>query len=151
MSGTRVEAAHFVYSIVGDSANTASRIEGLNKHVGTQLLATRSVTAGFGEDLLLRDIGRFRFVGKTDALPIVEILSHRDDASQAMIELCERFAEALDRFERAEWSDAAKRFKAILGRSPQDGPSGFYLDLCNRYLRGQAPAEDPGIVSMTAK
>ena len=142
---------HFVYSIVGDSANTASRIEGLNKHVGTQLLATRSVTAGFGEDLLLRDIGRFRFVGKTDALPIVEILSHRGDASQAMIELCERFAEALDRFERAEWSDAAKRFKAILGRSPQDGPSGFYLDLCNRYLRGQAPAEDPGIVSMTAK
>ncbi|MGH8597803.1 MAG: CHASE2 domain-containing protein, partial [Gammaproteobacteria bacterium] len=43
---------HFVYSIVGDCANTASRIEGLNKHVGTQLLATESVVAGL-ENLLV--------------------------------------------------------------------------------------------------
>jgi adenylate cyclase len=142
---------HFVYSIVGDSANTASRIEGLNKHVGTQILATRSVTAGFGDDLLLRDIGRFRFVGKTGALPIVEVLSRRDNATPAMIELCERFAEALDRFDRADWKDAAKHFEAILGTYPQDGPSGFYLDLCNRYLKGQAPADDPGVINMTAK
>jgi hypothetical protein len=30
-------------------------------------------------------------------------------------------------------------------------PSGFYLDLCERYLLGQAPPEDPGVVNMTAK
>jgi adenylate cyclase len=142
---------HFVYSIVGDSANTASRIEGLNKHVGTQILATRSVTVGFDDELLLRDIGRFRFAGKTEALPIVEVLSRRDKASPAMTALCERFAEALDRFDRADWSGAAERFKAILGDYPQDGPSGFYLDLCERYRKGQAPTEDPGVVNMTAK
>jgi adenylate cyclase len=37
---------HFVYSIVGDCANTASRIEGLNKHVGSQILATGSTIEG---------------------------------------------------------------------------------------------------------
>jgi adenylate cyclase len=142
---------HFVYSIVGDSANTASRIEGLNKHVGTQILATRAVAAGFDSELLLRPIGRFRFVGKTEALPIVEVLSHRDAAGPAELDLCERFAEALGRFERADWTGAADRFRAILGAFPQDGPSGFYLDLCERYLRGQAPSEDPGVVNMTAK
>jgi adenylate cyclase len=142
---------HFVYSIVGDSANTASRIEGLNKHLGTQILATRSVAAGFDTDLLLRPLGRFRFVGKTDALPIVEVLAHRGDATPAMTDLCDRFAEALDRFGRADWTKASELFNAILGRYPQDGPSGFYLDLCERYGKGQAPTEDPGIVNMTAK
>ena len=34
---------HFVYSIVGDCANTASRIEGLNKKLGTQILAASGV------------------------------------------------------------------------------------------------------------
>jgi adenylate cyclase len=142
---------HFVYSIVGDSANTASRIEGLNKHLGTQILATRSVAAGFDTDLLLRPLGRFRFVGKTEALPIVEVLAYRGDATPAMVDLCDRFAEALDRFGRADWTWAGELFKAILGRYPQDGPSGFYLDLCERYGKGQAPTEDPGIVNMTAK
>jgi len=142
---------HFVYSIVGDSANTASRIEGLNKHLGTQILATRSVAAGFDTDLLLRPLGRFRFVGKTEALPIVEVLAYRGDATPAMVDLCDRFAEALDRFGRADWTWAGELFKAILGRYPQDGPSGFYLDLCERFGKGQAPTEDPGIVNMTAK
>ena len=44
---------HFVYSIVGDCANTASRVEGLNKHIGTQLLATESVVAGL-DNILVR-------------------------------------------------------------------------------------------------
>jgi adenylate cyclase len=142
---------HFVYSIVGDSANTASRIEGLNKHLGTQILATRSVAAGFDTDLLLRPLGRFRFVGKTEALPIVEVLAYRGDATPAMVDLCDRFAEALDRFGRADWTWAGELFKAILGRYPQDGPTAFYLDLCERYAKGQAPTEDPAIVNMTAK
>lgn len=142
---------HFVYSIVGDSANTASRIEGLNRHVGTQILATRSVTAGFDDELQLREIGRFRLFGKTETLPIVEVLSRRVDATPAMRELCERFAQALDLFQRAEWAKAAERFRLLLGSYPQDGPSGFYLDLCDRYLRGQVAGEDPRVVTMTAK
>jgi len=142
---------HFVYSIVGDSANTASRIEGLNRYVGTQILATRSVTAGFDDALQLREIGRFRLLGKTDVLPIVEVLSHQLDATPAMRELCERFAQALDLFQRAEWAKAAERFKLLLGSYPQDGPTGFYLDLCDRYMKGQATSEDPRVVTMSAK
>jgi class 3 adenylate cyclase len=37
---------HFVYSIVGDCANTAARIEGLNKYLHTQLLTSRSAMEG---------------------------------------------------------------------------------------------------------
>ncbi|MDH5356453.1 MAG: adenylate/guanylate cyclase domain-containing protein, partial [Gammaproteobacteria bacterium] len=69
---------HFVYSIVGDCANTASRIEGLNKHVGTQILATDVVVEGI-DGLLLRPIGDFVFVGKTEPLPIIEILNYASD------------------------------------------------------------------------
>lgn len=49
----RRNGGHFVYSIVGDCANTASRVEGLNKHIGTQLLATESAVVGL-DNILVR-------------------------------------------------------------------------------------------------
>jgi class 3 adenylate cyclase len=32
---------HYLYSIVGDTANTAARLESLNKHLGTHVLGRR--------------------------------------------------------------------------------------------------------------
>ncbi len=117
---------HFVYSIVGDCANTASRIEGLNKQIGTQILATEPVIEGI-DNLLTRPIGDFVFVGKTEPLSIVQILSLTSEATAKQSELCERFATGFDLFMRAEWKKASKEFKSILKDFPHDGPARFYL------------------------
>ncbi|MGH8612276.1 MAG: CHASE2 domain-containing protein [Gammaproteobacteria bacterium] len=141
---------HFVYSIVGDCANTASRVEGLNKHIGTQLLATESVVAGL-DNLLVRPLGSFQFVGKSEALPIMEIVAARSAASPDQILLCERFSEALDIFQKAQWDRAADRCKDMLASYPGDGPARFYLSLCERYQSGAAEPDDPRIIRMDAK
>ncbi len=140
---------HFVYSIVGDCANTASRVEGLNKHLGTQLLATESVVEGLN-GLLLRPLGSFQFVGKSEGLPIVEILAIKEDAQEAQVLLCERFRDALYTFQAARWDAAAEQFEAFLESYPEDGPARFYLALCHRYRSG-TPPEDPSIIRMEAK
>ena len=148
--GPRSNGGHFVYSIVGDCANTASRVEGLNKHIGTQLLATESVVAGL-DNLLVRPLGRFQFVGKSEALPIMEIVAPRNSASPDQVLLCERFSEALDTFQKAQWGRAADRCKDILASYPGDGPARFYLSLCERYQSGAAEPDDPRIIRMDAK
>ena len=61
------DGGHFVFSIVGDCANTASRIESRNKHLGTQLLSTETVVAEL-DYLLVRSLGRFQFVGKSEVV-----------------------------------------------------------------------------------
>ncbi|TNF07241.1 MAG: adenylate/guanylate cyclase domain-containing protein, partial [Gammaproteobacteria bacterium] len=142
---------HFVYSIVGDCANTASRIEGLNKHLGTELSATAAVVEGLEELLLLRPMGKFQFVGKTEGLPIVEILAGRSDASEGELQLCERFAEALEKFQQGDWVIAEGGFRQLLDDYPDDGPSKFFLDRCVRYQAGESPPEDLTTVRMDAK
>lgn len=142
---------HFVFSIVGDTANTASRIESLNKHTGTQILATQEVIEGL-EGLLLRPVGDFVFVGKTEAIPIVEIMASTTEATDKQRLLAEHFAEALAIFHTADWVKAAVAFEKLQKTYPDDGPTRFYIARCKAYLGGTTqPPDNPRVIRMDAK
>ncbi len=140
---------HFVYSIVGDCANTAARIEGLNKHLHTQLLTSGSAMEGV-EGLLSRFLGEFRFVGKTEPMPILEVLALEKTAGESQRQLCENFANAMEVLRLGQWAEAGKAFEAILQDYPEDGPSRFHLARCQRYADAP-PDEPPLVVNMDAK
>jgi adenylate cyclase len=131
---------HFVYSIVGDCANTAARIEGLNKHLGTQVLASGTAIEGV-EGLLTRFLGEFIFVGKTEALPIYEIMGRAEIAAASERRLCERFAQAMEVLREGRWRDAGDLFEEILRDFPDDGPARFHLARCRKHA--DAPPEHP--------
>lgn len=141
---------HFVFSIVGDCANTASRVESLNKHLNTNLLATGAVVDEV-ENLLLRPLSSFQFVGKTEALPIVEIVSAYDSASKEQLLFCEQFSGALDLFHKGSWKQAQVAFSAFLERYSSDGPARYYLDWCERYISGSAQTDEPHVIRMQSK
>lgn len=141
---------HFVYSIVGDCANTASRIEALNKHVGTRILTTASVVAGLDE-LLLRRIGNFRFVGKTGSIPVVEVLGVKTNANSGDQERCQQYDAARDLFEAGNWAQAAPRLERLLLEFSQDGPARFLYQRCRQYLAGEDVPESPSVIVMSTK
>ena len=140
---------HFVYSIVGDCANTAARIEGLNKHLHTQLLTSGSAMEGV-EGLLCRFLGEFRFVGKTEPLPILEVLALEKTAGESQRRLCENFANAMEELRLGRWREAGEAFEAILQDYPEDGPSQFHLVRCRRHA-DTPPDEPPWVVNMDVK
>jgi len=141
---------HFVYSIVGDCANTASRIENLNKHLGTRILTSGGVVRD-QDDLLVRPLGRYRFVGKHEALPITEVVATKAAASVFQKELCTQFMPAFAAFEHGEWGQAVTLFDSLLREVPHDGPSRFLLERCKANLQPGATPDEPGVITMTAK
>lgn len=122
----------FAFRMVGDIVNTASRIEALNKQLGTRILATDTVFAG-AEDLLIRPVGAFRLKGRQNATLVGEILCAREEACNLKIDLCRRFETALHAYQAGR-REAAQLFQEILERYPEDGPSRFYYNRCS-YLR----------------
>jgi adenylate cyclase len=140
---------HYVYSIVGDPANTAARIEGLNKHLKTQLLAAGSVVEGL-EGLVARALGDFVFVGKTEPLPILEIMATEETATAPQRRLCETYAAAMERLRTGEVAAAAEGFEAVLREFPDDGPARFHLERCRRQSSEPA-ADPPWVVRMDSK
>jgi adenylate cyclase len=141
---------HFAWSVVGDIPNTASRIEGLNKHLGTRMLASSTVVGDLDE-LLTRRVGRFRLVGKADAIDVHELLAPRGKATLEQHSLADRFAEALEICETGRLAEAAEMFVRILEDFPNDGPARFHLERCRKHSTVVMTADDAAIVRLEVK
>ena len=127
------------YHVIGDVPNSASRIEGLNKQLGTTILASASVVLD-QEGLCLRPVGRFVLAGRPGDLAIVEILGRKEAVGQTTIELCQRFAGALAVFETGDLARAGALFQAIATDYPSDGPTRYYRHLCSGHAASGMPA-----------
>ncbi len=141
---------HFEYRPVGDIVNTASRLEGLNKHVGTQVLVSEEVLDGV-DGLLTRCIGRFVFIGKSNPNTVYELISLKEHADTSQRKANLRFAEGLKAFRNQSWTAAADAFAQVDEIIGPDGPSTFYTDLCTAYRRKPPDAGWNGTVNLTQK
>jgi adenylate cyclase len=129
-------AGRYASTVVGDVANTASRIEGLNKQLGTRLLASEeavSEVTGF----VMRPLGEFLLAGKSEPIRVSEVLGRIGDARAAA--LASNFARAFAAFQSQCWDEAVMLLKALLGAYPDDGPSFYFL---SRALRLRAAPEE---------
>jgi adenylate cyclase len=129
-------AGRYASTIVGDVANTASRVEGLNKQLGTRLLVSDEVlceVSGF----VLRPLGEFLLAGKSEPIRVAEVLGRTGDPRAAA--LATGFAMAFKSFQSRCWNDAVELLDAVLRDHPNDGPSRYFR---SRALRLRTAPED---------
>jgi adenylate cyclase len=116
------------YHVVGDTANAASRIEALNKHLGTTLLASEAVVQDV-PGLCVRRLGAFIVPGREDALRVVEIVGAAAEVDERCRNLCRSFGLALALFEDGQWIEALESFQALASDFPADGPTRYFVRL----------------------
>lgn len=77
-------SAMFDYRALGDPVNTASRLEAVNKHLGTRICVSAAILAAC-PDARVRPVGRLVLKGKTEALAVFEPVTADDVGSRAPI------------------------------------------------------------------
>jgi len=141
---------HFDYTAIGENVNLASRLEGLNKQLGTDVLLTRTAIPPTKDDWLLRPAGFFQFKGFENFVEVIELVVNAGTAEETQA-WREAFAAALGEFGRKNFDAAEAGFKRVLELRPDDGPSKFYLKQVAELRTHDLPEDWNGGVSLKEK
>lgn len=138
------------YTAFGENINLASRMEGLNKYLGTVVLITGDVEKAVRGKFLIRELGKFQLKGFERAVDVFELAGFLEQPDeQATIRPA--FAEALRHFQEGRFEAARDGFKAVLQIQPADGPSRFFLKTLAE-LEEHPPGENwSGVVELKEK
>jgi len=129
------------YTVMGDTVNLASRLEGANKEYGGRILVSEATLAAASDAVEAREIDRVAMLGQNRAQAVFEIMARKGELSPAQIELRDRFSEGLACYRRRQWDASHRAFDAALAIVPNDGPSITFINRLDKFTL-HPPGED---------
>jgi class 3 adenylate cyclase len=129
------------YTVMGDTVNLASRLEGANKAYGGRVLVSAATIAGADDAIEAREIDRVVLLGQTQAQAVFEIMGRKGELTPAQVELRTRFSEGLAAYRARRWDEALRAFAAALESVPNDGPSMIFIKRIDSLMK-TPPGED---------
>ncbi|WP_447962800.1 hypothetical protein [Nitrospira sp. Ecomares 2.1] len=149
-TGTVGAGEFYTYTPVGDIVNTPTRIENLNKKLGTRLLATQLVAKDL-PDIFSRMIGSFQLIGKTRPVVVYELLGRESEVDAICRKAIRKISHGVGCFYTRRWDQAEESFQTCLQLRGKDEPSHFYLSLCSHFRSHPPPPDWQGTIILITK
>jgi adenylate cyclase len=139
------------YTMMGDTVNTAARLEGVNKIYGLYTLISETTYESAGEGFLTREIDSIKVVGKNEPISIYELIGFLDDNNEKMQQIISLYSKGLNAYRNRNWEKAIEFFKDVLKVAPDDGPSITMLARCNELILNPPEKDWDGSFTMKTK
>lgn len=141
-------AKRFDYTVMGDSVNLGSRLEGLNKIYGSEIIISESVYAQVKDEFVCRVLDKVAVKGKTEPVTIYELLGPVAEASDNVKQFSKHFSLMFDKYLNKDFSGALK----LLEKMPAEDLSvQVYLDRCREYLKNPPGENWDGVYVLKTK
>ena len=133
----------FNYTMLGDAANLASRLEGANKAFGSYIMVAESTWKQLNGAVQGRELGEIRVVGRATPVRVFEPLGLPCEPVPAKFA---DYANALELVRVKKWQEAL----AILSAIQDDPVSAKYAERCRDLIEGNLGDWD-GVWNLTEK
>ncbi len=145
-------ARRFNYTVLGDTVNLSSRLEGANKFFGSGTMVTDEVLASAGPGAgVTRRLAKLRVKGRANPVGVHELLGAGGAGLAARAPWVDRFEAGLAAFESGDFAAADREFAAAdAGRDAGDPPAQKFRELCAKFQKSRPDGFD-GVLTLEEK
>lgn len=145
MGSTRI----FSYTVMGDSVNLGSRLEGLTKEYGVRFIISEFTVPHLNGQFILKELDRVKVKGKQEPVVIHEVLCEASSAqAEQAKERAKKFETALSLYYEAKFEEAKAAFELI---QEEDATAKMYVERCALWMETPPDEGWDGSWTMTTK
>ena len=138
------------YTVMGDAVNLGSRLEGLTKNYGVQMIVSET-TARSVPEYAYRELDRVRVKGKDEPVTIYEPLGLKESVSKDLRSEIRLYKEALKLYRTTQWDMAELQFVNLKQANPGRSLYDEYLRRIQIYRNDPPPTPWDGVFTHETK
>lgn len=154
MVGTVGEVERMDGTVISDIANSASRLESLNKSYATHVI----ISEQFMNSLIFKDRFKIRFIdyiyakGKENGIKIYEVYDTDPiELVQKKDQIQKDFEKAIECYRNRQFQEAVDLLRGCQQVLPQDAVLAIFIKRCEKYLAGGVPENWDPIAKLSSK
>ncbi|SFI52891.1 Adenylate cyclase, class 3 [Treponema bryantii] len=144
------------YTMIGDTVNLASRLEGVNKAYGSWIMCSDDTwnmadSGAHKGAITAKRLDQVRVVGRSTPVQLYSIVGFTNELSREQKEEIDIFHAALDKYLNRDFANAGKLFMQANSMCSGDPIALVFADRCKNFLENGVSEDWDGVINMTSK